>query len=300
VEILPLLILLLPFLIFSFLGVPIFLSMGFSSLLYILTSHEEIPLLVIPNNMIGMLDSFGFLAIPFFFLAGDLMNTGGITKRWLIFRRSHQRGVSCSIVANMIMAGVSGSAIADASATGSVLIPAMKKDGYSAEYSAAVVAAAATIGPIIPPSIPMVIYGLLVNVSIGRLFLGGAIPGTIMGLYLIVVSYFISKKRNFPARQRATFLQIISTFLGSSFALVMPLIIIFGIVLGVVTPTEAGVAPSSMPSLSVFIYRTREGYPGDLGNHDRSCRRYPGLQRRTQLADCFDGAGSSYNFYFHQ
>ena len=105
----------------------------------------------------------------------------------------------------MIMAGVSGSAIADASATGSVLIPAMKKDGYPPEYSAAVVAAAATIGPIIPPSIPMVIYGLLVNVSIGKLFLAGAVPGFLMGLYLIITSYLISKKRNFPARPRATF-----------------------------------------------------------------------------------------------
>ncbi len=260
-EILPLLILLIPFLTFAFLGVPIFLSMGFSSIIYILIFHHKIPLLVIPNNMVGMLDSFGFLAIPFFFLAGDLMNTGGITKRLVDFSASlvgHIKGglSHVSIVANMIMAGVSGSAIADASATGSVLIPAMKKDGYPGEYSAAVVAAAATIGPIIPPSIPMVIYGLLVNVSIGRLFLGGAIPGTIMGLYLIVASYFISKKRNFPARQRATFRQIVWTFLSSSFALVMPLIIIFGIVLGVVTPTEAGVvAVFYALVVGLFIYR---------------------------------------------
>lgn len=260
-EILPLVILLIPFLTFAFLGAPIFLSMGFSSVIYILIFHHEVPFLVIPNNMVGMLDSFGFLAIPFFFLAGDLMNTGGITKRLVEFAASlvgHIKGglSQVAIVANMIMAGVSGSAIADASATGSVLIPAMKKDGYSAEYSAAVVAAAATIGPIIPPSIPMVIYGLLVNVSIGRLFLGGAIPGIIMGLYLVVASYFISKKRGFPARSRATIPQMLWTFLSSSFALVMPLIIVLGIVLGVVTPTEAGVVAVFYGLVvGLFVYR---------------------------------------------
>ncbi len=260
-EMLPLLILLIPFLTFSFLGMPIFISMGISSFIYILTFHHKIPLLVIPSNMIGMLDSFGFLAIPFFFLAGDLMNTGGITKRLVDFAATlvgHIKGglSHVSIIANMIMAGVSGSAIADASATGSVLIPAMKKDGYPAAYSAAVVAAAATIGPIVPPSIPMVIYGLLVNVSIGKLFLAGAVPGFLMGLYLIVTSYVISKKRNFPARPRATFQQMVWALLRSSFAIMMPLIIILGIVLGIVTPTEAGVvAVFYALFVGIFVYR---------------------------------------------
>jgi tripartite ATP-independent transporter DctM subunit len=260
-EMLPLLILLIPFLMFSFLGMPIFISMGISSFIYILSFHHKIPLLVIPANMIGMLDSYGFLAIPFFFLAGDLMNTGGITKRLVDFAAAlvgHIKGglSHVSIIANMIMAGVSGSAIADASATGSVLIPAMKKDGYPAPYCAAVVAAAATIGPIVPPSIPMVIYGLLVNVSIGKLFLAGAVPGFLMGLYLIITSYLISKKRNFPARPRATFQQILWALLRSSFAIMMPLIIILGIVLGIVTPTEAGVvAVFYALFVGIFIYR---------------------------------------------
>jgi len=259
-EMLPLLILLIPFLTFSFLGMPIFISMGISSFIYILSFHQKIPLLVIPSNMIGMLDSYGFLAIPFFFLAGDLMNTGGITKRLVDFAAAlvgHIKGglSHVSIIANMIMAGVSGSAIADASATGSVLIPAMKKDGYPAAYSAAVVAAAATIGPIIPPSIPMVIYGLLVNVSIGKLFLAGAVPGFLMGLYLIVTSYLISKKRGFPARPKATFQQMLWALLRSSFAIMMPLIIILGIVLGIVTPTEAGVvAVFYALFVGIFIY----------------------------------------------
>jgi len=260
-EMLPLLILLIPFLTFSFLGMPIFISMGTSSFIYVLSFHHKIPLLVIPSNMIGMLDSYGFLAIPFFFLAGDLMNTGGITKRLVDFAAAlvgHIKGglSHVAIIANMIMAGVSGSAVADASATGSVLIPAMKKDGYPAEYSAAVVAAAATIGPIVPPSIPMVIYGLLVNVSIGKLFLAGAVPGFLMGLYLIITSYLISKKRDFPARPRATFPQMVWALLRSSFAIMMPLIIILGIVLGIVTPTEAGVvAVFYALFVGIFIYR---------------------------------------------
>ena len=260
-EILPLLILLVPFLAFALLGMPIFISMGFSSLVYIVVLPQKIPLLVIPSNMIGMLDSYGFLAIPFFFLAGDLMNTGGITKRLVEFAATlvgHIKGglSHVAIVANMIMGGVSGSAIADASATGSVLIPAMKKEGYPPEYCAAVVAAAATIGPIIPPSIPMVIYGLLVNVSIGKLFLAGAVPGFLMGLYLIVTSYVISKKRNFPARCRATFQQMLWALFRSSFAIMMPLIIILGIVLGIVTPTEAGVvAVFYALCVGLFVYR---------------------------------------------
>jgi tripartite ATP-independent transporter DctM subunit len=260
-EMLPLLILLVPFLAFSFLGTPIFISMGISSFIYIVTFHDKIPLLVIPTNMIGMLDSYGFLAIPFFFLAGDLMNTGGITKRLVDFAAAlvgHIKGglSHVSIIANMIMAGVSGSAVADASATGSVLIPAMKKDGYPAEYSAAVVAAAATIGPIVPPSIPMVIYGLLVNVSIGKLFLAGAVPGFLMGLYLIITSYLISKKRDFPSRPRATFPEMVWALLRSSFAIMMPLIIILGIVMGIVTPTEAGVvAVFYALFVGLFIYR---------------------------------------------
>ncbi|MBP1739652.1 MAG: hypothetical protein H6Q48_1945, partial [Deltaproteobacteria bacterium] len=258
---LPLLILLIPFLTFSFLGMPIFISMGISSFVYIVTLHHKIPLLVIPTNMIGMLDSYGYLAIPFFFLAGDLMNTGGITKRLVDFAAAlvgHIKGglSHVSIIANMIMAGVSGSAIADASATGSVLIPAMKKDGYPAAYSAAVVAAAATIGPIIPPSIPMVIYGLLVNVSIGKLFLAGAVPGFLMGLYLIITSYVISKKRNFPARPRATFHEMVWALFRSSFAIMMPVIIILGIVMGIVTPTEAGVvAVFYALFVGLFLYR---------------------------------------------
>src|SRR4030042_1610798 len=133
--------------------------MGLSSLIYLVIFHDKVPFLVIPTYMIGMLDSYGFLAIPLFFLAGDLMNAGGITQKLVDFAVAlvgHIRGglSHVVIIANMIMAGVSGSAVADASATGSVLIPAMKKDGYSAEYSAALVACAETIGPIIPPSIP--------------------------------------------------------------------------------------------------------------------------------------------------
>jgi len=260
-DILQMLILLAPFLTLILLGLPIFLSMGVSSFIFIMVNYRTISLLAIPENMVARLDSYGFLAIPFFFLAGDLMNTGGITKRLVSFSDTlvgHIRGglSHVAIVANMIMAGVSGSAAADAAATGSVLIPAMKKDGYSSEYSAAVLAAAGTIGPIIPPSIPMVILGILVNVSIGRLFIGGAIPGIIMGIYLIIAGYLISRKRHYPTKRRATLRQVIRTFLNTSFALAMPLIIILGILLGVVTPTEAGVLAVFYALLvGLFVYR---------------------------------------------
>jgi tripartite ATP-independent transporter DctM subunit len=260
-EMVQLLLLLVPFLLLILLGLPIFLSMGAASAIFILVNFKTMSLLAIPENMIARIDSFGFLAIPFFFLAGDLMSTGGLTKKLVSFANSlvgHIRGglSHVSVVANMIMAGISGSAAADAAATGGVLIPAMKKGGYSAPYAAAIVAAAATIGPIIPPSIPFVILGNLTNVSIGRLFLGGAIPGVIMGLYLIVASYLISKKRNYPASKRETVVEVIRSFLNSFFAIVMPLIIVLGIVFGVVTPTEAGVvAVFYALVVGLFIYK---------------------------------------------
>jgi tripartite ATP-independent transporter DctM subunit len=211
--------------------------------------------------MVEFLNNFAFLCVPFFILAGDLMNAGGITRRLVGFSTAimgHIRGglSHVNIVVSMIFSGVSGSAVADTSAIGSVLIPAMKEEGYPAAYAAAVTAASSTIGPIIPPSIPLVIYGLLTEQSIGRLFLAGAIPGIMIGLFLLVVSYLISKRRNFPARPRASLRQILKSTVDAAFALVMPLIIIGGIVSGVVTPTEAGVlAVAYALVIGLFVYR---------------------------------------------
>lgn len=233
------------FLLFLGLGVPVFFSMGLASLVFIVFQGGSVPLNVLASSLVQGIDSFSFLAIPFFFLAGDLMNTGGITRRLLAFSASlvgHVRGglSHVAIVASMIFSGVSGSAVADASAIGSVMIPAMKADRYPPAYAAAVVASAATMGPIIPPSIAFVVYALLAEVSVGRLFLAGVLPGLLMGGYLMLAAWLIARRRGFPRAPRAPFRTVRATFAGASLALVMPLIIMGGIVFGVVTPTEAG------------------------------------------------------------
>lgn len=233
------------FLLFLGLGVPVFFSMGLASLVFIVFQGGGVPLNVLASSLVQGIDSFSFLAIPFFFLAGDLMNTGGITRRLLAFSASlvgHVRGglSHVAIVASMIFSGVSGSAVADASAIGSVMIPAMKADRYPPAYAAAVVASAATMGPIIPPSIAFVVYALLAEVSVGRLFLAGVLPGLLMGGYLMLAAWLIARRRGFPRAPRAPFRTVRAAFAGASLALVMPLIIMGGIVFGVVTPTEAG------------------------------------------------------------
>ena len=174
------------------------------------------------------------------------MNAAGITQRLVEFAAAivgHIRGglAYVVIVTNIIMAGFSGTALADASATGSVLIPAMKRQGYHAEFSAAITAAAATIGPIIPPSIPMIIYAVVAEVSVGSLFLAGVIPGLLMGAYLCLVTFFVSRRRGYPVARRSTLRQAWGATRRAIWALMAPVIILGGIVTGVVTATEAGV-----------------------------------------------------------
>ena len=248
------------FLGFAFLGLPVFIAMGLASVVYCLIFMGTSALTTIPAQMVETLNNFVFLCVPFFILAGDLMNTGGITKRLVAFSTAlvgHIRGglSHVNILVSMVFSGVSGSAVADTSAVGSVLIPAMKEEGYPASYSAAVTAASSVIGPIIPPSIPMVIYGMLTEQSIGMLFLAGAIPGILVGVYLLVASYIISKRRGFPARPRAPVRLMFKSMIDAGFALLMPIIIVVGIVSGLVTPTEAGilaVAYALMVGLGVY------------------------------------------------
>jgi tripartite ATP-independent transporter DctM subunit len=194
-------------------------------------------------------------------LAGELMSAGGIMTRIVRFAAALVGWITgglahVTIVVNMIMAGMSGSAVADAAATGSVLIPAMIKARFPASFAAAVTAAAATIGPIIPPSIPFVLIGTIAQISIGRLFLGGAIPGIIMGLFLMAVSYWVAKRQKFAVEKRVPFREIMVRFWDSAPALVMPLIIMGGILSGIATPTEAAVlAVAYALLLSVLVYR---------------------------------------------
>lgn len=246
---------------FMALGVPVAFSMGLASTAFILLHPGQIPLEVLPQRMLSGLDSFALLAIPFFYLAGELMNAGGITQRLVNVATAfvgHFRGGLSHVVvlSNMLMAGVSGSAVADTAATGSVLIPAMKRAGYGGAYSSALTAAAGTIGPIIPPSLPMLVLAILTNLSVGKLFLGGAVPGIVMGLYLMGTSYLISRRRGYEPAPRVSWAARGRALWDASFALVMPLVVLGGIVAGIMTATEAGaVAAVYALVVGLFVYR---------------------------------------------
>lgn len=242
------------------LGMPIAWAMALASALY-MALGPGVPLQGMVQRLIGGIDSFPLLAIPFFILAGNLMNTGGITNRLVTFAKvlvGHVRGGlgQVVVVTNMITAGMSGSGVADAAGTGTVLIPAMTRTGYGAPFAAAVVGAAATIGPIIPPSIPFVVYGSLASVSIGRLLLAGAVPGVVMGICLMITVYFIAKRRNYPAERRAGFRELARATIAVIPPMGLPLIIVGGMIGGIMTPTEAAVAGTVYAFvLGFFVYR---------------------------------------------
>jgi len=201
------------------------------------------------------------MAIPFFYLAGALMATGGLTRRLVNLCRvviGHGRG-SLSLIdvaASMIFAGVSGSCVADASAVGGVLIPAMKEDGYPREYAAALTGAAATVGHIIPPSIPMILIGVMQEMPIGKLFLAGAIPGAILGFSLMGLAYVIAVRRGYPkSERRASLREMARAVLDGLFVLAMPVIVVGGIIFGIVTITETGVLASAYALILGVAYR---------------------------------------------
>jgi len=227
------------------LGLPLFFSIGCSSLITIIIFHRSLPLEMIPQYIVGGTDSFALLAIPFFFLAGEIMNSAGMTERIVRFSEGLVGGIRgglahVNVVTNMIYAGISGSAVADAAAIGSFMIPSMIRSGYPGGFSAAINAAAATIGPIIPPSIPMILYGVIANVSVGQLFLSGVFPGLIMGIYLMGVAYFISIRRGYPKGKSLPLSEILRLAIRVFLALLSPVLIVGGILLGVFTATEAG------------------------------------------------------------
>ena len=190
------------------LSTPISIALGITSIVMVLT-QTDLKLMVVAQRMFTGIDSFPLMAIPFFILSGHLMNAGGTTQRLITFCNAlvgRLRGglANISIVGNMIMAGISGSSVADASALGSIIIPAMKKEGYDADYAAAVNATASTIGIIIPPSIPMILLGVVASVSIRDLFIGGAVPGVVTGLVLMSISTYIAYKRGYPKHARVS------------------------------------------------------------------------------------------------
>lgn len=248
-------------LLFMALGTPVFISMALAEAAYIIAFWPKVPIMVVAQGFIQGLNNYHFAAIVFFFLAGEIMNAGGITDRLLRFTRAclgHIPGSlsHVNILASMVFAGVSGSSMADASAIGSIIIPAMKREGYSGAYSAAVTSASATIGPVIPPSIPMVLFGLFAMTPIGRLFIAGIIPGILMGVFLLIASYLISRARRYPAAAWVGFTELLRATMSSILALIMPLIVVVGLVGGVATVSEVGaVAAAYAMIVSMFIYR---------------------------------------------
>ena len=241
------------------LRMPIAFSLGFSSFVYIAAS--DIPLSIIPERMFSGIDSFVILCVPGFILAGNLMNVGGITDRIIHFCMAlvgHIRGGLgvANVGASMVFAGISGTAISDTVSIGSVMIPAMVKRGYDSEFSAAVTASSSTIGPIIPPSLPMVIAGTVTGLSVSRLFVAGIIPGLLLGFGLGLVSYFISVKRQHPKEERLPLREVVRSFFGAFWAILMTVIIIGGIIGGFFTPTEAAmVAVFYAIIIGFFVYR---------------------------------------------
>ena len=218
-------------------GVPVAITLGVASLAYILSSG--IPLVVVPQKMFAGMDIYVLLCIPGFVLAGNLMNAGGITPRIISFA---QAGVGwmrgglgmTNVASSMLFGGISGTAVADAASIGGMMIPGMKRAGYPADFSAAVTSASSTIGPIIPPSVPMIIVGALSGISVGKMFIAGIIPGLLLGVGMLIITYILSVRRNYPRHPWQGWFHLWQTFLGAFWALAMTALIVGGMVSGFV------------------------------------------------------------------
>ncbi len=250
---------------FSFLGLlcisaPITVALGGSALAYALISGD-VPITTLIQTTFGGLATFPLLAIPLFMLAGNLMNEGGITPDLVRFARlllGHIRGGLglATILACAIFAAISGAAVATAVAIGVVMIPAMKEAGYDEEVGAAMTSVASCMGPIIPPSIPFIIYGVAANISVGALFLGGVFPGLLLGLSLMLYMYFVARKRNYPIDPPTPLRDLGIAAWKALPALFMPILIMGGILSGIFTPTEAaGVTVIYAVLVGFFVYR---------------------------------------------
>jgi C4-dicarboxylate transporter DctM subunit len=246
-------------------GIPIAFCLGITGLVG-LWKGGAVTFQLVPQRIFTGLDVFPLMAIPLFILAGELMDAGGITRRLVNFSNllvGHLRGglAHTTIVASMFLSGISGAGVADAAALGSILIPAMEKEGYKKDMAAAVVASAAVNGPIIPPSITMVVYACTVGVSVGGMFAAGFIPGVLLGLGLMMVVYILAKRSSLPYRkQRAGIGEILRGSWEAVLALIMPLIILGGILSGIFTATEAAaVAVFYAFVVGILIYRQIRG-----------------------------------------
>jgi tripartite ATP-independent transporter DctM subunit len=241
-------------------GVPIAFSLGMAVMAYMLLTQDPTMLYNIPARMVGGVFSFPLLAVPFFILAGNLMNTAGVTQRLVAFADALVGFLpgglgQVAVASNVVMSGMSGSGLADAAATGSVLIPAMRSRGYTPSLAAAIIGASASMGPLIPPSIPMVVYGVMASASIGALFVAGIVPGLLVGLILMVLVAYLSRSRRIERRSRPGWRELASVTFSALPALALPVIILGGILGGVFTPTESAVVGTAY----VIVYGLIDG-----------------------------------------
>lgn len=244
---------------FIIIGVPVSFAIGVASLIGIVSLN--VPLVVSVQRMFAGLDSYTLLAIPFFILAGNLMDSGGISKRLVDLSSAlvgHIRGglsMVC-VMASMLFGCVSGSAAAACASIGPVMIPGMTKSGYEPEFSSALIACSGPLGSIIPPSLTMVIYGASSNASIGKMFLGGYIPGVLIGIAIMLLCYIFAIKRGYPAGQRASLREVLRTLFDAIWALFTAIIIVVGIMAGIFTATEASVIAVVYAFIvGLFVYR---------------------------------------------
>lgn len=242
-------------------GVPVAVVLGGASALWVYLASTT-PDLVLVHRMVNGVDSFPLLAIPFFILAGNLMNSAGITRRifnfalalmgWLRGGLGH-----VNVLGSVIFAGMSGAAVADAGGIGTIEIKAMRDHGYDDDFAIGITAASATIGPIIPPSLPMVVYGYMASVSVGQLFAAGVVPGLLMAVALMAMVAVISHRRGYHRDTRFSLQRLGEAFVAAFFPLMTPVIIIGGMMSGIFTPTEAAIAASAYALvLGIVVYRT--------------------------------------------
>jgi tripartite ATP-independent transporter DctM subunit len=243
-------------------GVPIAMSLIWASVAGFVTSIYYVPLEVIPQRLITSTDSFPLLAIPFFMLTGEFMMSGSMGRRIAAFAFATVGWIRAglaqvSTLTSMFFAGISGSGAADTAAVGKMMIPMMEQKGYDKGFAAATVASAGTIAVVIPPSIPMIVYGVTAGVSIGDLFTAGIVPGIIIGISIMMLNYWITRKKGYSEEAgKFEFASFRRTFIEGALALVLPFIIIFGIRGGIFTPTEAGAAAAAYAFIiNKFIYK---------------------------------------------
>lgn len=254
-------ILILSFILLACLRFPVAIALGMAAMVAILFT-TSIPLETIPHKMVNGIDSYVFIAIPLFLLAGRLMNAGGITDRIFSFARllvGHISGglAHANVVASIIFSWMSGSAVAAVGGLGEIELKAMKENGYDAPFAASVTTAASVLGPIIPPSIPFIIYAAMTENSVGKLFLAGIFPGLFLAASIMILIYIISKRRGYPKDERTSITRLMKASKDAFIPLMMPVIMLGGIAIGIFTPTEAAaVAVAYALLISLFVYRT--------------------------------------------